>query len=535
MTNYSKHINKIIITCVTFMVAVITFVSYTKDNDKYTKEDSNNVIILENKITQSNKNNSKVTFEYELDEDCESNKRIVFFSNHERVKVLVDDTVIYSLSPNENSIIKTTGDSWNVIDIEKDYIGKTISIQKESVYGDKIKNFNCYYGSEKDIYDYILKKKLSAIILNIMIIIIGVILLIYSYMINKRYESSNIRYRAYFTILLGVWRMTEHKFTLLLFTNGLLMNLVRHLSLMFLPVFFVEYISRMYPNPNKDIFKNLKKLNVFILVYRNLVQMLGIYDYYETLWMIHLNIVIIGIVVMIETIKELRHKTISKGLRYRFVGMAMIILSVGVDLISYQLYKVSKDTSSFAYFVYIMIVGIQILRKTSREIELDKELSIYKKLAYVDELTNSYNRMAYERDIESYDFSIKEDNNFSLAIIMFDLNNLKACNDYYGHQYGDKYIIMMSNIFKKAFKDKKQYRIGGDEFCVLMTDTSEDIIKEKLSYIDEKIKERKDEFDIDIGTAYGYAVYDSKLDKNLKDTRHRADIYMYEHKRLMKK
>ena len=52
---------------------------------------------------------------------------------------------------------------------------------------------------------------------------------------------------------------------------------------------------------------------------------------------------------------------------------------------------------------------------------------------------------------------------------MFDLNDLKKCNDTYGHDYGDQYIMMASEILKKLFAlDGKCYRIGGDEFCALV-------------------------------------------------------------------
>ena len=54
-------------------------------------------------------------------------------------------------------------------------------------------------------------------------------------------------------------------------------------------------------------------------------------------------------------------------------------------------------------------------------------------------------------------------------IIVFDLNDLKKCNDKNGHMVGDEYIVASSKIIKKTFMEYgRVYRIGGDEFCVLM-------------------------------------------------------------------
>lgn len=55
------------------------------------------------------------------------------------------------------------------------------------------------------------------------------------------------------------------------------------------------------------------------------------------------------------------------------------------------------------------------------------------------------------------------------AIVMLDLNNLKKCNDRYGHEAGDTYLKKASEMITNAFSQENTvYRIGGDEFCVIM-------------------------------------------------------------------
>jgi diguanylate cyclase (GGDEF)-like protein len=94
-----------------------------------------------------------------------------------------------------------------------------------------------------------------------------------------------------------------------------------------------------------------------------------------------------------------------------------------------------------------------------------QKAAIYKELALKDILTGLYSRNAYdewERDNQHPD---------KTAIVMLDLNNLKKCNDRYGHEAGDTYLKKASEMITNAFSQENTvYRIGGDEFCVIMPD-----------------------------------------------------------------
>ena len=79
----------------------------------------------------------------------------------------------------------------------------------------------------------------------------------------------------------------------------------------------------------------------------------------------------------------------------------------------------------------------------------------------VDSLTGLLNRRNYENRIES----MLE----RAAIIFFDVDDFKAVNDNYGHQCGDDCLKAVGKALKRTFgKSGLCYRIGGDEFCVIM-------------------------------------------------------------------
>ena len=103
--------------------------------------------------------------------------------------------------------------------------------------------------------------------------------------------------------------------------------------------------------------------------------------------------------------------------------------------------------------------------------------------------------------------------------------------------YGYKYISMMSVGLKIIFGESGScYRMGGDEFCAITSDTSKKSIDKMLEELEKFVIEvNKQTFVVRVSVATGYAVYNPELDKSLDDTMRRADEMMYKNKQEMKK
>ncbi|MGF7186362.1 diguanylate cyclase (GGDEF)-like protein [Desulfitispora alkaliphila] len=85
--------------------------------------------------------------------------------------------------------------------------------------------------------------------------------------------------------------------------------------------------------------------------------------------------------------------------------------------------------------------------------------------AYHDHLTDLPNRRVLMERLK-----IELENQQHGAVMMLDLDNFKDINDTFGHIYGDQVLVNVSNIFKKLItKDIYIYRVGGDEFLILIT------------------------------------------------------------------
>lgn len=97
----------------------------------------------------------------------------------------------------------------------------------------------------------------------------------------------------------------------------------------------------------------------------------------------------------------------------------------------------------------------------------------YKKLAMNDVVTDTKNRLAFNTDIENIT-GIHD-----VAIVVIDANNLKRINDTLGHIAGDTVIFSLASHLKETFKNSGTvYRMGGDEFAVVMLDYRDKTLKE---------------------------------------------------------
>ena len=102
-----------------------------------------------------------------------------------------------------------------------------------------------------------------------------------------------------------------------------------------------------------------------------------------------------------------------------------------------------------------------------------------KQLAEHDELTGLYNRFTLEKHVANT-FAQKSEAGFLAAFIMLDVDNFKAVNDNFGHDFGDSVLRAMGGLLRHIFrKDDIIARFGGDEFAVFIpcTNSREGIIK----------------------------------------------------------
>lgn len=169
--------------------------------------------------------------------------------------------------------------------------------------------------------------------------------------------------------------------------------------------------------------------------------------------------------------------------------------------------------------------------------ELKKQVTSVNEFARTDALTNVHNKAAYQEMVESLTADIR-DGKAGFSVVVLDVNCLKHMNDTYGHEAGDLWITGAATAAERAFGRSRVYRIGGDEFAVILDAGDRrhyDRMIAEFAQELERFNNRADKIYTEVlQVACGIADYDRSVDQQYADVFRRADNQMYENKKVLK-
>ena len=157
-------------------------------------------------------------------------------------------------------------------------------------------------------------------------------------------------------------------------------------------------------------------------------------------------------------------------------------------------------------------------------------------LAFLDSLTGVRNKMAYDNYIAELESRIENGEIKSYGIAILDTNNLKEINDTYGHENGNAYLVNSCKLICQIFAHSPVFRIGGDEFLVVLIGKDLENHHELMSQLKESMDlTKKASFPWkQISIACGLGIADYAKATTIADTFNKADKNMYINKREIK-
>ena len=183
----------------------------------------------------------------------------------------------------------------------------------------------------------------------------------------------------------------------------------------------------------------------------------------------------------------------------------------------------------YTYLVYLLevsaliIIGMLVYKLF--EFDKNKENKVVKKQALTDQLTGRGNRYMFQAVLDKLIAKKKK-----FAVCFMDLDGFKQINDTMGHDAGDELLVALSNTFEsKLPKNATAYRLGGDEFSIIIEDiktvaditTLLDNLKEELN-----VPFTIENTNITLQYSLGVAIYPEDAD-NRQDLLTYADDAMY--------
>lgn len=183
---------------------------------------------------------------------------------------------------------------------------------------------------------------------------------------------------------------------------------------------------------------------------------------------------------------------------------------------------------------YVAILGVDNPKKHNKQTDVLKTVSDFVAeyfaknelldrlhiLSYIDSLTGLKTRHSFSETLIEYETNPPS----TLGVAYIDIDGLKAINDIFGHKHGDEYICSFCDTLREVFRDFV-YRIGGDEFVVLMENITEANFEFKIGTLRKKM-ERQGKHRASIGFTWNHGCDDVALEIE------KADNLMYLEKQI---
>ena len=211
---------------------------------------------------------------------------------------------------------------------------------------------------------------------------------------------------------------------------------------------------------------------------------------------------------------------------HRTIGFSGVVMTIFIALQS--LYPLMPFYAIGCLLATCMIHSFVYKDET---MEYGREIEVAVEKSYRDALTGAKNKLAYLESIVRIETEIESGQRKEYGVAVFDLNGLKRVNDTQGHDAGDEYIMLASGLICKTYKHSPVYRIGGDEFAVILEGEDYRNRAELMDAFEREVDNNQKTGGVVVSG--GMAVYQADKDSSYNDVFRRADRKMYERKKKL--
>lgn len=476
----------------------------------------------------------------------EGDENLVFRSKDVYTKLLIDGEVFYETEVYESRFYnRSPGNLWNIAKFHDNCSGALVEMQIDMVYDvNAVTVDHTIWGDRTDIIMSFLEDKIFGIIVSMLMVIIGLVLIAIALMpaYSRARKNYGMVWLGLYSALIGVWSVIETNVMQFFVQDARILQLIGNMIMILDSMPLLLYLDceyRIFKNWFMRLFCYCNTVYIFIAV---VLQLSGIGDLHIVLPGAMLAMIVSCVVLLVWVVVELtirirKHQSVVHY-ALQLSGLGALWISALCEMMRYS-QSDHMDRAEYmrvGMLVFIVCLAVSSQLETYRLFENGLKYDIISSLAYSDGLTGLGNRTAYLEQIEAY--AGGETGISQLGIVFLDVNNLKKVNDSQGHEKGDELITAASKIIADSFgKYGKAYRIGGDEFCVLMTGVSlQETYETGLAEFQKLIREanmvKGRTYEIQI--ANGFSICDTAGREKIDEAVMAADTAMYENKRFLK-
>jgi diguanylate cyclase (GGDEF)-like protein len=499
-----------------------------------------NNVNIDDFIVENTKKQDTIVLEKYISDDYNFEQSVlVFFSRHSAISAYVENELIYEYGHDRIEQNKTTGSGYQFINFPDEYKNKTLKIELIISENDSFSKFEPIWISNwESSYKFILTENRFPLLIGSFLVIFGIVTVcVTAFAIIASRKYSNLLLISLFSICIGLWTLCYYNCLIIFSMPIYSINLMQYMALYIAPLPILLYIKNYVMEINNKkitIIYMIEFIVQFLLTWITIIlhtfdimHATQVLSYFHFMFVIHIFLFVFVLCCHMRKSKTLTK--ISMG------GMTVFAICIFYELLEYIIprytgYEVTraKGIAAIGIVIFLGILVIDLYFEITKNIMEKHERELLIKRAYIDELTQIYNR--------AYCMDYMHDINNDYTIINFDLNDLKKKNDIYGHMAGDKLIISAANVINKSFsKNGIVGRMGGDEFIAIIKSNNENLIKNLIKQFKNNINEvNKNEPELDLSISYGYAMSNEVDNKKYEKVYCLADERMYEYKQKIK-
>ena len=399
-------------------------------------------------------------------------------------------------------------------------------------------------GSDSKLIRRLLSENILPVISGVVFLVLGIALIIFGVSTRKKIENymSSV-YFGIFLVMFALGSTFDTSWSHIVLNNTphaeygqrIFLSAALPAFLAFIDKFFIT--EHTYPVKIMCILSVIAFPTVMIMQAAGVVTLISVGTYYL------IFMAVCGLVAFEEIFVFMIKTRGTRALRKMrdYVSVYVYIAACLMDILVFISMPVGNDDLFFSrlgLFVMSAVTLISWFGDILDMIKLGVQAGRIGKIAFTDANTGIGNVAAFKSEFE--ELESKKYMHKYIAVVQFDVNNLKVINDSRGHEAGDMLIKSAADIINKSFGAVGNcYRTGGDEFVALVVNDHAPIECEEAIYRFNKLIDKFNddpERPFDLRIAYGVAYFqnDKTANKTLKEIHKIADERMYENKKMLK-
>ena len=469
-----------------------------------------------------------IEYRYLIHEDADDSLCLCLKTYLPEFQLLLDGETVYFFS----NLFFVGERSQHMVKLPQNAQGKMLVIQTQNADTASVKQNqvgSAFLGQENEVQVKLLRDNLYALVFLVFSVLMGAVMLITALWARKSPSGNlfkSLLNFSIFVLIAGVWVLTDSELLLFVTDKVAVVSLVSFVSFMIMPVFLLRFVNSLLGE--KRIIEIMCRLFFVIAALYLVNYLVRVVPGYVLLIPTHLLCIGSAILVIKNGLERLKRSN-DIEIRRIMEGFGLLPIFIAAALILFYINPVSHYAYIYCTGIFFFILCLMSAAFSTMygQMEENANTAAYRRLAYMDTMTGLGNRTAFIEEQE------KDEPLAGVSYILFDINNLKQVNDQYGHQEGDLLITAVADCIRGVFgKSGKCYRIGGDEFVVILKDSSASGTAAELDELRVRIAKENEKRTIPLNIAAGYAVWqDAETADQLYQ---RADANMYEEKQKMK-